>query len=609
MFLFNSFLSGQIDQRLDSLEKLYLENIYAPQDKLNILRELADNPDPNKVIIYSDELIQHAKELDSLDKLMWAYNLKGEALRNKGDLSEALSVYFEAAKIAVELEADHHIGRFDITIADVYSIMGNHKNAVNYYKKAISIHRKNDSIRLLAIALENLGDEYLNVSKPDSALIMFEESGLLFKKLSYFPGIGMNIGNKGIAYALQGRDEMANDNMEHAIVILEKLQLYDAIAIYLNYISDLYLNQNKLDLALDYANRSLELAEKYGFKDQISEANFQMSKIYELLGEDAKSLKYYKNYALYKDSVNNIASVQEMANIRTDFEVSQKQLEVDLLNQQKRNQRIVVISTIIALILIIALAIGLYRRNNLIEKTKRIIEKEKNRSDQLLLNILPEQTAKELKEYGKVEAKKFNSVSVLFTDFQGFTMSSEDLSPEDLVRSVDFYYRKFDEIIKSYGLEKIKTIGDAYMAAGGLPFPSDDHAQKLVTAALEIAGFVNESKALSSNDLKRFDIRIGIHSGPVVAGVVGTNKFAYDIWGDTVNIASRMESTSLQGKVNISESTYELIKDDFDCEYRGEIHAKNKGMLKMYFVNGPKSKDKHPGEKTSKQGSTIEFLQ
>jgi adenylate cyclase len=188
-------------------------------------------------------------------------------------------------------------------------------------------------------------------------------------------------------------------------------------------------------------------------------------------------------------------------------------------------------------------------------------------------------------------------------------MSSEDLSPEDLVRSVDFYYRKFDEIIKSYGLEKIKTIGDAYMAAGGLPFPSDDHAQKLVTAALEIAGFVNESKALSSNDLKRFDIRIGIHSGPVVAGVVGTNKFAYDIWGDTVNIASRMESTSLPGKVNISESTYELIKDDFDCEYRGEIHAKNKGMLKMYFVNGPKSKDKHTGKKTSEKGSSIEFSQ
>jgi class 3 adenylate cyclase len=150
---------------------------------------------------------------------------------------------------------------------------------------------------------------------------------------------------------------------------------------------------------------------------------------------------------------------------------------------------------------------------------------------------------------------------------------------------VDFYYRKFDQIIKDYGLEKIKTMGDSYMAAGGLPFPTEDHAEKLVSAALDIAAFVETSKNSPDAGPKQFDIRIGIHSGPVVAGVVGTNKFAYDIWGDTVNIASRMESTSLPGKVNISESTYELVKNKFQCEYRGEIYAKNKGKLKMYFVH------------------------
>ncbi len=598
-FLVNSFLFGQSQQVLDSLEKAYSENTYNQKHKLEILFDLAESKDPDKALFYSNELIKSAMELDSIVPLFWGYKLKGEAFNFKGDLSEALENYFKAAKIARSLSSDFYKGTADVKIADVYSMMGNHKNAVYYYKQAISIHRKNDSLLMLAAALENLGDEYLNVSKPDSALIMFEESGPIFKRQGYYQGIGMNIGNKGIAYAQLGKDEMAKINMEHAIVVLEKGKYYNAISIYLTYISDLYVKEKKLNIASDYANQSLSLAHKYGLKDQISEANFQLSKIYELLGENKKSLKHYKNYIVYKDSVNNIASVQQMANIRadfeieqqqieSDFEIAQKQLEVDLLNQQKRNQRIVVIAISIALALIIVLALGLFRRNKFIEKTKQLVEKEKDRSDKLLLNILPEQTAIELKEQGKVKAKKFDSVSVMFTDFKGFTRLSEGLNPEELVKTVDFYYSKFDEIIKSYGLEKIKTIGDAYMAASGLPFPTDDHASKLTLAALEIAEFVKKSKEENPNDEKRFEIRIGINTGPVVAGVVGTDKFAYDIWGDTVNIASRMESNSKPGKVNISENTYKVIKDEFECTYRGEIDAKNRGKMKMYFVNSIK---------------------
>jgi class 3 adenylate cyclase len=184
-----------------------------------------------------------------------------------------------------------------------------------------------------------------------------------------------------------------------------------------------------------------------------------------------------------------------------------------------------------------------------------------------------------------VQAKKFESVTVLFTDFKGFTHYAHNLSPEELVRSVDYYFSKFDEIMDKYGMEKIKTIGDAYMCAGGLPFPSEDHPIKMIEAAFEIAQFIDESKKLSNGNITHFDVRIGINTGPVVAGVVGIKKFAYDIWGDTVNVASRMESKSEPGRINISENTYKLVKDDFQCEYRGEIDVKNKGMMKMYFVN------------------------
>jgi class 3 adenylate cyclase len=270
-----------------------------------------------------------------------------------------------------------------------------------------------------------------------------------------------------------------------------------------------------------------------------------------------------------------------------EMEVSQKQIELDLANQQKRTQKIVTISTGTALFLIFLLAVGLFRRNIYIKRTKAIIEKEKDRSDRLLLNILPEETALELKESGVVKANKFESVTVLFTDFEAFTALAEDVNPEVLVNRLGVYFTAFDDIIEKYNLEKIKTIGDSYMCAGGLPFPIEDHAIKMVKAAFEILQFVEDAKSGETEDTLSFDMRIGINTGPVVAGVVGSKKFSYDIWGDTVNVASRMETNSETGKVNISEHTFKLVKDEFNCDYRGEIAVKNRGKMKMYFVNRP----------------------
>ena len=155
------------------------------------------------------------------------------------------------------------------------------------------------------------------------------------------------------------------------------------------------------------------------------------------------------------------------------------------------------------------------------------------------------------------------------------------------METVDFYFSKFDTIIDKHGLEKIKTIGDAYMCAGGLHDTKEDHPQRMVNAAFEIAAFVEETKKDVAASELTFDIRIGINTGPVVAGVVGTQKFAYDIWGDTVNVASRMESMSEPGRINISENTYVLIKNQFDCEARGGISVKNRGVMEMYFVKNP----------------------
>ncbi|MEI7993703.1 MAG: adenylate/guanylate cyclase domain-containing protein [Methylococcaceae bacterium] len=222
---------------------------------------------------------------------------------------------------------------------------------------------------------------------------------------------------------------------------------------------------------------------------------------------------------------------------------------------------------------------------NVKSRTAELAE-EKKKSDDLLYNILPAETAEELKREGRAKPRKYESVTVMFTDFKGFTIISENLNAEELVTEIDSCFGKFDEIMDKYGIEKIKTIGDSYMCAGGLPVQNSTHAEDVVKAAKEIQQWMREHnlRRIAAN-LPPFEIRIGLHSGSVVAGVVGSKKFAFDIWGDTVNTASRMESSGEASQINISGSTYELIKNKFHCTYRGKISAKNKGDIDMYFVD------------------------
>ncbi|WP_051293258.1 adenylate/guanylate cyclase domain-containing protein [Olivibacter sitiensis] len=212
------------------------------------------------------------------------------------------------------------------------------------------------------------------------------------------------------------------------------------------------------------------------------------------------------------------------------------------------------------------------------------LQLEKQKADDLLLNILPQEVANELKAMGTTKAQHYDEVTVIFTDFVNFTENSERWGAETMLRELNTYFTAFDHIMEKHGLEKIKTIGDAYLAVCGLPHQNPDHARTTVLAALDILQHVHERK-LSEGDA--LDIRIGIHSGPLIAGIVGVKKFAYDIWGDTVNTAARMEQTSLPGRINISEDTYQLVKDYFIFEPRGRIRAKGKGDLNMYFVNAP----------------------
>ncbi len=214
------------------------------------------------------------------------------------------------------------------------------------------------------------------------------------------------------------------------------------------------------------------------------------------------------------------------------------------------------------------------------------LNQERRKSDQLLLNILPETIAEELKRDDYVRPRAYDSATVLFTDCVGFTQIAEGLSAEGLISALDEVFTRFDAIVRAHGLEKIKTIGDAYMAVGGVPLANRTHAVDAVLAALEFRDAVDEIRARrSSAGLPAFQVRVGLRTGPLVAGVIGRSKFAYDVWGDTVNTASRMESSGESGRVNISDSTFALVSQLFECEPRGRIAAKHKGEIEMYFVN------------------------
>jgi class 3 adenylate cyclase len=311
----------------------------------------------------------------------------------------------------------------------------------------------------------------------------------------------------------------------------------------------------------------------------------QLSMLYSKLKIWDKAFIYNQQLMQLKDSLAKDENLRISHDLENKYNVAQKEKQILILNKDKQlqqkeiqRQRLLQYATLsIAAIFLLFGSVFLFQRIR--------IAREKKKSDGLLLNILPKQTADELKASGKTEAKYYETCSILFTDFENFTSASEQYTPQQLVSEIDMCYSAFDNILLKYNIEKIKTIGDSYMCVAGLPETNKNHARDILNAALEMRNFMSDLYIERKRKNERcFKIRIGINSGPLVAGVVGSSKFAYDVWGDAVNIASRMESSSETGKVNISGSTYELVKDNFVCTYRGKIAVKNKGEIDMYFA-------------------------
>jgi class 3 adenylate cyclase len=393
---------------------------------------------------------------------------------------------------------------------------------------------------------------------------------------------------QAVAYEKEGRKRKAVQYYEDA---LEKAKKENNIKIQMDcHLSLAELKDNVIQYkdALDHYKSFSRLYRKRSLQEK--EILVDSVSTMEAVAEDREQELVSKKQELdsQKKSLDSISKEQLSAEL--DIRNLQLDNEQHKLEIQEAENRKNLLFMIIGMVLLVALFIGggyfRKRKNNKkLQAKNNEIAKEKEKSEKLLLNILPEEVANELKISGRTTPFSFKEATIMFTDFQGFTLFSEKHTTTEIVGIVDKYFVEFDKITEKYGIEKIKTIGDAYMCVSGIPVENPDHVSNMIKAAVEMRDFVKKiEEEQKSEGLSYLRMRIGIHTGPLVAGVVGSNKFAYDVWGDAVNIAARMEESGEVGQVNVSESVYELVKEKFNFEYRGEVKAKNKGMMKMYFL-------------------------
>jgi len=469
----------------------------------------------------------------------------------------------------------------------------------NFIEKSADNKQKVDYIQdLLDIIFVNATDEN-RTSKKDEIIALGNQSLEISEKLEYTKGTiksynylaniynFYNVHNLFLKYKIkyaQSKKQLA-EIQEQEIADIKKAQAAKEAEI-----ADLELDKEKNATVIAQKKAELEKTantlnqtmQKVKIKDDlIATTSDQLKEKDNLIVESMDSLL---RQSLLNDSLKatNEAMAQAMAQAKKIAELT--------LNAEKSKNWIYALVGIIAAIVAVSFALLLLGMNRtrlkLAEKNKQIaIEKE--RSEELLLNILPAEMAMELKQNGFAKAQSFEQVTVFFSDFKDFTKISEQLSPADLVSEIDVCFQAFDRIIEKYNIEKIKTVGDAYICVSGISKKMPHSPEQVVLAALDIQKFIDDRvKKLQKEKKLFFEVRIGIHTGPIVAGVVGLKKFAYDIWGDTVNTAARMEQHSLTGQINVSAETFELVKDKFTFTYRGKIEAKNKGEIDMYFVLG-----------------------
>ena len=619
----NESLSDTV--RLASLEK-YID--------YNLIRN-----NPNEALNLANEMLDLSIIKGIRDYQAKAYVQISRVARENGNKIEASKNLVKAFKISENIEDNKGVAEALYSLGVIHWQMGQYPKSIDYHFKSLNLYREQGELENISGILNNIGNIYKERGDYTTALQYYEESNEVIKaegavnvislsnigtiyikqgryaealeyykklinpeslglKLNYYFPETHNAGiqkNLGIIYMHLGDFEASLDHYLQSIAIYQAASSFNRIPeIQLN-IGLLNESAGEVKSAVEWCQKSIDEYEKLKSIVGQRDACECLYKAYKLAGDQANALAYFEQYQRFSDSLQieeTAESLQKMefANQMTSDSIKQAEEDqrIELLHNNevlKKDKTRNVLLSFGALLML--LVIGIFSRYLYVNKAKNSIEKEKKRSDDLLLNILPAEIAEELKEKGRAEARSFDQVSILFTDFVSFTQASEKLSATELVEEISACFEAFDDIAEQFQIEKIKTIGDSYMAAGGLPLPHKDAVKNTVLAALEMQDYIQRrrtQKALKGET--GFEMRAGIHVGSVVAGIVGRKKFQYDIWGDAVNTASRMESYGKAGAFNISQETYTLLKDDVTLAFknRGKNEVKGKGEIDMWFV-------------------------
>ena len=521
-----------------------------------------------------------------LEKIGITYNVIGQNRISEANYPEGLKYSFLSLKTSEELGDRKGASYAEFNIGNIYFNQHNYPEALKHYLVCLKISEELGDKADIAGTYTAIGGVYYEQDNFEEALKNYSTALKLAEEAKDNLTLAEIYINLGVIRDKQGNISDALKHYFTALKIYEEIGINFQFSLIRNQIAMVYMKQKKYRDASEYLNQALAIAKASRNLEYIKLSYENWVALDSAMGNYKNAFHHNKLFLQYHDSLINDENKKQLVQQQMQYDFDKKEVlakaEQEIKDAHQKNIRIIFILSIFGILL---LSGGLWSRLRYVSRSKVIIQKEKERSEELLLNILPYEVSQELKQTGHCLAKTFSMVTVMFTDFKDFTTVSEKISAELLVDELNFCFSTFDNILQKYKLEKIKTVGDAYICVGGMPTLSHTHAFDMVKAAIEVRNFMlTRKEEKEARGEIPFELRIGIHTGPVVAGIVGVKKFQYDIWGDTVNLAARMESSGEAGQVNISGTTYALVKDKISCTHRGKIEAKNKGEIDMYFA-------------------------
>jgi len=602
-------------------------------DKQNDEAEASLNHSPKQSLASATKARASAEAIGYKKGIARAISIMGVANYKIDDYPKAKILITEAAKINEQLKDTSSLAFCKYWLGNIELNQSKYSNALDLFETTGKLAEKINDKKNIARSLDGKGSIYEALGEDDKALASYRESLNTARQADFkvwYPGVLLSLGN--LAYK-RGKVDTAIQIYNNAISISDEVGNLNNKANCDQKLAEIYFERKDHKKAMEYIQQAMSLFQETGSMSSFSYSRLLMSYIvlndkayrvaidlaemsleegraneeiqlqkdaaqvlyyaYAGMGDKSKALEYHVLFHNLSEATHNEELTKKLArmDLEANFDKERQIAKVEetkrdaLLSAQIDKQKLVKQVSIVGILLfaiIAGLAIFAFYQKR---KDSSLIAAEKKRTDVLLLNILPEEIVTELK---KAEYKVNGRASVLFADINAVTGKSEEQSSGKRMQTeLEYYYRSFDAITARHKIEKIKTVGDAYLCVSNAAVSDEESATNVVGAALQIRQFVEDEKQqrIAKGDMY-FEISIGIHTGPVIAGIIGIRKFSYDVWGDTVTIAARMEQHGEEGKINISGGTYQLVKDHFTCVYRGEVETKKKEKIDMYFVEG-----------------------